>query len=219
MYHTRMARAIVRSDKWPLGATPEQRQFMLLTVEKYRLFCRALSIYSINMDIAEKVSRQILDLALAEGASVIVLENLRYWRPRGGRRRRPMRQRFHNWLHRRLAQRIEEKIREAGGRVVYVYPRGTSSWAYDGSGKVERSSRQYELAIFPNGKRYNADLNASYNIAARFWAYDLGLTRRKDGQLPGGKSSPGKSRMPITLSSLWQTPQPGESEAPLHATH
>src|SRR5690625_5171661 len=111
MYHTRMARAIVRSDKWPLGATPEQRQFMLLTVEKYRLFCRALSIYSINMDIAEKVSRQIVDLALAEGASVIVLENLRYWRPRGGRRRSPMRQRFHNWLHRRLAQRIEEKIK------------------------------------------------------------------------------------------------------------
>src|SRR5690625_1967997 len=41
------------------------------------------------------------------------------------------------------------------------------------------------------------------------------VSRRKDGQLPGGKSSPGKSRMPITLSSLWQTPQPGESEAPL----
>lgn len=34
----------MRTDKWPLDATPEQKQLMLLTVEKYRLFCRALSI-------------------------------------------------------------------------------------------------------------------------------------------------------------------------------
>src|SRR5690625_3976845 len=48
MYHSCMARAIVRSDRWPLETTPEQRQFMLLTVEKYRLFCRALSIVILN---------------------------------------------------------------------------------------------------------------------------------------------------------------------------
>ncbi|HSH84797.1 MAG TPA: transposase, partial [Guyparkeria sp.] len=67
-----------------------------------------------------------------------------------------------------------------------------------------------ELATFQNGKQYNADLNASYNIGARYWAWKHKLTRRKDGQLSVGKSSPDKPRMPVTLSTLWRR----EPEAP-----
>ena len=59
------------------------------------------------------------------------------------------------------------------------------------------------LATFASGKRYNCDLNASYNIAARYWAWKLKLTRRKDGQLPEDRSSLGKPGMPVTLSTLW----------------
>lgn len=40
------------------------------------------------------------------------------------------------------------------------------------------------------------------------------LIRRKDGQLSVGKSSPGKPRMPVTLSTLWQR----EPEAPHRCT-
>lgn len=114
-----------------------------------------------------------------------------------------MKQRFHTWLHRRLATLIEQKFTEVGGKVVYVYARGTSSWAFDGSGRIKRNPKQHELATFASGKQYNADLNASYNIGARYWAWKLKLTHRKDGQLPADKSSAGKPRIPVTLSTLW----------------
>jgi len=39
----------------------------------------------------------------------------------------------------------------------------TSKLAYDGSGEVERNPKK-DIAVFPNGKQYHADLNASYNI-------------------------------------------------------
>lgn len=168
-------------------------------------FCKHLhrKARHINEQIAQLASRQLVDFALEQNANVIVLEYLKGWRPKAGARRSPLRQRFHGWLHRRLAHLVEEKFQEAGGRVVYVYARGTSSCAFDGSGPVKRNSKQYELATFSTGKQYNCDLNASYNIGARYWAMKLGLTHRKDEQLPGDRSSPGKPRIPVTLSTLW----------------
>lgn len=175
-------------------------------------FCAGLhrKARHINEQIAQLTSKHLVQYALANGADVIVLENLKGWRPKAGAKRSSLRQRFHGWLHRRLATLIEAKFAEAGGRVEYVYARGTSSWAFDGSGKLKRDVKHYELATFSTGKQYNCDLNASYNIAARYWAWKLKLTRRKDGQLPEDKSSPGKPRMPVTLSTLWQR----EQEAP-----
>lgn len=107
-------------------------------------------------------------------------------------------------MHRKLLELVEQKFEEMGGKTEYVYPRGTSSWAYDGSGQVSRDKSNYANATFKTGKRYNCDLSASYNIAARYWAYKLKLTRRKDGQLLDGKSSSNKQRMPVTLSLLWE---------------
>ncbi|MGC9504275.1 IS200/IS605 family accessory protein TnpB-related protein [Baaleninema sp.] len=157
----------------------------------------------INANIAQQVSRQIVNFALEHGASTIVFEDLKGWRPKGGRKRSNLKQKFHGWLHRRLVLLTQEKFQEVGGKTEYVSARGTSSWAFDGSGKVRRSKTQYELALFPNGKRYNADLGASYNIAARYLAYQLKLTRRKDGQVAKGRSSCATPRMPATLSLLW----------------
>lgn len=112
----------------------------------------------INANIAQQVSRQIVNFALEHGASTIVFEDLKGWRPKGGRKRSSLKQKFHGWLHRRLVTLAEEKFSEQGGRTEYVYARGTSSWAFDGSGKVQRSKSQYELATFANGKQYSADL-------------------------------------------------------------
>lgn len=190
------------------------------TVKLSRGFCkgRYRKAGHINEHIAQTTSRALVDFALRYDADTIVLENLKGWRPKGGRKRSGLRQRFHQWLHRRLSTLIEQKMAEAGGKVVYVHARGTSSWAFDGSGKLKRDKEQYELATFASGKRYNADLNASYNIGARYWAWKLKLTRRKDGQLSGGKSSPGKPRMPVTLSTLWQQQKLREPEAPIRCT-
>ena len=41
-------------------------------------------------------------------------------------------------------------------------------YAFDGSGKVERSKRK-DIAIFANKKIYHSDLSASYNIASRYF--------------------------------------------------
>jgi putative transposase len=167
----------------------------------------------INANIAQQVSRQIVNFALEHGASTIVFEDLKGWRPKGGKKRSNLKQRFHGWLHRRLVLLTQEKFQEVGGKTEYVYARGTSSWAFDGSGKLQRSKTQYELATFANGKRYNADLGASYNIAARYLAYKLKLTRRKDGQVAKGKSSCATPRMPVTLSLLWDWEAAYEREA------
>ena len=162
-------------------------------------------VQRINENMAQQTSRQLVNFALGEGADVIVLEDLKGWRPKGGKKRSGLRQRFHQWLHRRLSTLIEHKMKEAGGKVIVVYARGTSSWGFDGSGRVTRNKKQYELATFTNGKRYNADLNASYNIGARYWAWKHKLTRRKDGQVSGGQRSPDSPRMPVTLSTLWKS--------------
>ncbi len=157
----------------------------------------------INVNIAHQISRKIVNFATRNDASVIVFEQLKGWRPTGGRKRSNLRQRFHGWLHRRLGLLTEQKFEEAGGKTEFVYARGTSSWAYDGSGRVKRSQSNYSVCTFANGKQYNADLSATYNIAARYIAYKLKLTRRNDGRLSDGKSSSDKQRMPATLSLLW----------------
>ena len=159
----------------------------------------------INEQIAQLTSRQLVDFAREHQADTIVLEHLKGWRPQGGRKRSALKQKFHQWLHRRLADLIEMKFIEMGGKVVYVYARGTSSWAYDGSGKLKRDPKQYELATFSTGKKYNCDLNASYNIGARYWAMVLKLTHRKDEQAAKGQSSCAAPRIPVTLSTLWGT--------------
>ena len=55
-----------------------------------------------------------------------------------------------------------------GMRVSTVNPAGTSKYAYDGSGEVKRDENNYSICTFKNGKIYNCDLSASYNIAARY---------------------------------------------------
>jgi YD repeat-containing protein len=114
-----------------------------------------------------------------------------------------LRQRFHGWLHRMLADKTVERAGQACLRVAYVNPRGTSKYAYDGSGEVKRDTNNRALATFQNGKRYNADLNASYNIAARWFARVLGLSGRKTKADALGKSPGTSQRMPVTLSTLW----------------
>lgn len=89
-------------------------------------------------------------------------------------------------------------------KVALVAPRGTSSWAYDGSGEVKSGAKNHALATFASGKRYNADLNAALNIAARFIAKMLGVTTGDRPASTTGKSTGVESRMPIVLADLWR---------------
>lgn len=50
-----------------------------------------------------------------------------------------------------------------------INPKNTSALAFDGSGKVSRDNNNFSLCTFTSGKRYHCDLNASYNIGARYF--------------------------------------------------
>jgi IS605 OrfB family transposase len=139
-------------------------------------FCKGLyrRLHGLNLAIARETAQGIMAFAEKHGATIIVFERLKRFRPKvGGPKGGTMKQRFHAWLHRMLVKQVEASWTERGGKVVYVTPWGTSAWAYDGSGKVVRPVGEHDRAVFGSGKIYDADLNAAYNIGAKFWVAQL----------------------------------------------
>jgi len=154
----------------------------------------------INENIAHHVSKRIVDIAKQFNAQAIVFEHLKGWKAKGGRKGSTLRQRFHGWLKAMIRNYTEMKWQEAGGKTVDVIAAYTSKLAYDGSGVVQRDAKNYALAKFLSGKRYNADLNGSKNIAARGI---LKLTCRKDSEGRSSKSSGRSPRSWACLCDLW----------------
>jgi len=202
---------IDRRDKRLSKISRKASQTMRKSGKLHKGFCRGLyrKATNINREIAQKVSDELVKIASEHQCRAIVFENLKGWRPKGGRKRSNLKQRYHGWcqcaarmLRKRFIVRLtQEKWHERGGKVEFVNPRYTSKYAYDGSGIVKRDSDNYALCVFTTGKRYNADLNGSLNIAARYWVHQLGGC--KATEVFEGKSSPDTSRTPITLATLW----------------
>ena len=180
---------------------------------------------NINKNLANQAAKQITNFAIANGATAVVVENLRHWEPRGGKKKSSLKQRFHGWVKSAIVDRLEHLGLELGIEIVSVNARGTSSQAYDGTGEVKRDKGNYSMGTFPTSKRYAVDLSASYNIAARYIAYKLKLAS-KSGKLFSsqscgmqsrpvpelgsgtGRDSGGKPRSWATLSSLWGREKP-----------
>jgi IS605 OrfB family transposase len=160
---------------------------------------------NINQQIAHIVSKRIVNIALQFKAEAIIFENLKGWKAKGGRKRSALRQRFHGWLKSMIRDYTEMKWQEIGGKTVDVVAAYTSKLAYDGSGVVQRDSKNYALAKFTSGKRYNCDLNGSQNIAARGI---LELTRRKDSEEHSSRSSGCSPRSWACLCDLWNRNNP-----------
>ena len=97
------------------------------------------------------------------------------------------------------------KWRELGGKVIDIIAAYTSKLAYDGSGLVKRSRRNYAIAKFANNKTYNCDLNGSQNIAARGI---IKLTRRNDRKDFTSKCSGKSPRSWAVLCDLWVRDNP-----------
>ncbi|MEG4802743.1 transposase [Microcoleus sp. ARI1-B5] len=124
---------------------------------------------NINQQIGHIVSKRVTQIAQAYSADAIVFEDLKGWKPKGGKKRSNLKQRFHGWLKSLIFDLTENKWKELGGRTITVIAAYTSKLAFDGSGKVKRDKKNYALATFASGKQYNCDLNGSLNIAARGW--------------------------------------------------
>jgi IS605 OrfB family transposase len=166
-------------------------------------FCRGLYRKSshINREISRKVAALVIAFALEHSVKVIVLENMAGWKAKAGKRGTLLKQKFHLWCHRQIVLLIKQRWAELGGSVKEVNPKYTSAYAFDGSGRVRRSKYNYSLARFSTGKQYNADLNAAYNIGARYW-YCLFVGDKTFSRVFDSKSSDGTMRTPVTLGTL-----------------
>ena len=127
----------------------------------------------INHDIAVKTANYIMDVAILYNADVIVFEHL----DRKGKVRGTKKQRLKLWRSQEVQAIVTNKAHRLGMRISRICAWGTSKFAYDGSGTVLRGKEggfsTYELCKFQNGKIYNCDLSATYNIGARYFIREI----------------------------------------------
>ena len=125
------------------------------------------SVAGISQDIADKTVQAILDFGNEHGVDVFVLEYLDF-------KDKNIVKRAHFWRYKRIYKVLEQRAHQYGLRIARVNARNTSRLAFDGSGWSKRGREitpetPYAEMRFTTGKTYNADLNASYNIGARYF--------------------------------------------------
>ena len=87
---------------------------------------------------------------------------------------------LHLWKSQTVQHIVEGKAHRLGIHIARVCAWGTSRLAFDGSGRVLRGDESaktngnYSLCEFQTGKVYHCDLNASYNIGARYFIREFG---------------------------------------------
>ena len=113
-------------------------------------------------NIANQTCNKILKLALEYNCNVIVFEHL------SSNFKGTKVQKLNHWRKMSIIKKTCNKAHLYGIRYAKVNPKNTSKLAYDGSGFVTRNENNYSLCTFKNGKQYNCDLSASYNIGARY---------------------------------------------------
>ena len=128
-------------------------------------------VSGISQDIADKTVKAIFNFGIEHGVDVFVLEHLDF-------KGKNTVKRAHFWRYKRIYKVLTHKAHQHGLRIARVNARNTSRLAFDGSGWSKRGREitpdtPYALMQFPNGKIYNADLNASYNIGARYFIRHL----------------------------------------------
>ena len=129
----------------------------------------------INDDIAVKTATFIADTAIKYNADVIVMEHLNTQ----GRIRGSKKQHLHLWKSQYVQAMVTQKAHRNGIRIAHVCAWNTSRLAFDGSGRVlrgkesDRTDHNYSLCEFTTGKLYHCDLNASYNIGARYFVREI----------------------------------------------
>ena len=127
----------------------------------------------INNRIAVLTAQFIIDIAALYNVDAIVFEHL----DRNGRKRGSKKQMLHLWRSQYVQAMVTEKAHRLGMHISHICAWGTSKLAWDGSGNVLRGEKaelkSYSLCKFSNGKVYNCDLNASYNIGSRYFIREI----------------------------------------------
>lgn len=153
-----------------------------------------------NLNHAHLVAHKIVDYALANNCDVIVFEHL----DTKGKKKGSKKQKLSMWKHQDIQNTTERLAHSFGIRIARVCAWNTSKLAYDGSGVVLRGKKvsedtPYDVCKFQNGKTYNCDLSASYNIGARYFIKEL-IKLDPNIMTEVSDIGSGTSR---TLSTLW----------------
>lgn len=161
-----------------------------------------IKIENLKKEITNKVSHKILSFAMEQNVDVIVFERLGIMKLRGYGAKKN-RRKIHHWNKKTIIKKVCAKAHTVGIRYSVVNPRNTSALAFDGSGNVVRDKNNASLCTFTTGKRYNTDLNASYNIAARYFIreYQKSASESKWSKVLA-KAPELSSRINTTLASL-----------------
>lgn len=165
-----------------------------------RLWAKAKGI---NDDISVKTASFIIAFAKKYNANVIVFEHL----DTKGKKRGSKKQRLHMWRSAYVQSMVADKAHRLGMRISHICAKNTSRLAYDGSGSVSRGKEadlnSYSLCKFESGKIYNCDLNAAYNIGARYFIREILRVKPETARLDIEAKVPQCSkRSTCTLSTL-----------------
>ena len=164
-------------------------------------------VNDLNTDISRKTAKGIIDFAVLYNVDVIVFEYL----DTQGKKKGKGKQKLALWRKQEIQRLVEHKAHILGIRISRICAWNTSRLAFDGSGKVERGTYiqngkekyNYSICTFQNGKQYHCDLNATYNIGARYFIRELlksdSVMRRLPNQTKDSDYGTGTTR---TLSTL-----------------
>lgn len=117
-------------------------------------------INGINDNLCNQTVAKIIKFARNYGVDVVVFEHLDFKGSSYG-------EKVHYYRKKSIISKVCSKLHLYNIRYDTVCAWNTSALAFDGSGKVKRDKDNHALCTFTTGKRYNCDLSASYNIAAR----------------------------------------------------
>ena len=127
----------------------------------------------INHDIATKTANYIMKIAILYNADAIVFEHL----DKNGKVRGSKKQKLKLWRSQEVQSIVTNKAHRLGMHISHICAWNTSRLAYDDSGYVLRGKNggfvTYGICRFQNGKVYNCDLSASYNIGARYFIREI----------------------------------------------
>ena len=161
----------------------------------------------LNTDLSRKTAAGIIDFAVEWSVETVVFEFLEF----SGRVRGSRAHRLRVWRKREVQRIVMGQAHRWGMRVSRVCAWGTSRLAFDGSGRVRRGRdvsraghQSYGWVEFSSGKLYSADLNAAYNIGARFFVRAFSKAIPEKVWSSVSADVPGlKRRSSATLASLW----------------
>ena len=127
----------------------------------------------INNHIAVETAQFIVSCAQLYDADVIVFEHL----DTRGKKHGSTKQKLQLWRSQYVQKIVANKAHRLGIRISHVNAWGTSRLTFDGSGCVLRGKEadlgSYSVCKFTNGKVYNCDLSASYNIGSRYFVREI----------------------------------------------